>query len=168
MIFAPPPHKWFEPTIALIPGRIRSFGVWLADRRGSSGVEFALLLPVAVLLLIGAVDYGTLTYQTMEVSAAAHAGAEYALRNGWNASAVQTAVTGATTLTVTATPAPQLSKACVTGGVVVVTAGSTCASGGPPGNYVVVNAQASFSPLIAWSSLIMPTTISSQATIRIQ
>jgi len=46
------------------------FGRCLADRCGAAGVEFALLLPVLVTLLIGMFDYGALAYQTMQVSAA--------------------------------------------------------------------------------------------------
>lgn len=140
----------------------------LAHRGGASGVEFALLLPALIVLMIGAVDVGTLTFQEMEVTAAAHAGAQYALRYGWNQTAIQTAVTGATPLTVTATPAPQLLKACVTGGVVTTVSGSTCSGGGSPGNYVQVNAQAAVSPLIVWSAIAMPSSLSAQAMVRIQ
>jgi Flp pilus assembly protein TadG len=138
------------------------------DRRGAAILEFALMLPVIVALLVGMVDYGALAYQTMQVSAAAHAGAEYVLHYGWNATAVQTAVTSATSLTVTASPAPQLQTACVTGGAVVVTAGTSCPSGAAAGSYVLVSAQASFSPIIAWSSFAMPSTIAARAMIRIQ
>jgi Flp pilus assembly protein TadG len=140
----------------------------LADSRGAAAVEFALLLPVLVTLVIGMSDYGALIYQSMQVSAAAHAGALYALRNGYSAGAIQTAVVGATTLTVTASPAPQLVKACVIGGAVVVTAGSTCPSGGAPGSYVIVNAQAAVTPIVAFTAFVMPSTLSSQAMIRIQ
>ncbi len=140
----------------------------LANRSGTAALEFAIILPVIVTLLIGMFDYGALAYQTMEVSTAAHAGAEYALKNGFTASAVQTAVTSATTLTVTASPAPTLEKACVTSGAIVVTAGSSCSSGGAPGSYVLVYAQAPFSPIISWASFIMPSRVAAQAMVRIQ
>ena len=140
----------------------------VADRRGAAILEFALILPVVVALLVGMIDYGMLAYQTMEVSAAAHAGAEYALHYGWNTTGIQSAVTSATTLTVSANPAPQLKTACVTAGAVVVTAGTTCSSGAAAGSYVQVNAQATFTPIITWSSFAMPSTIAAQAMIRIQ
>lgn len=139
-----------------------------ADRCGAAAVEFALVLPVLILLLIGMFDYGALAFQTMEVQAAAHAGADYAIHNGWNSSGIQTAVTGATTLTITASPAPQLSNGCLSGNTVVFTTGSSCSSGGAPGSYVIVNAQTAFSPMIAWSALSLPTTVSAQAVVRIQ
>ncbi len=140
----------------------------VADRAGAAGLEFALILPVLVLMLMGVFDYGALAYQTMQVSAAAHAGADYALRNGWNQTGVQNAVTGATTLTISASPAPALSKGCITNNALVITTGSSCPSGGTPGSYVVVNAQSSFSPMLAWSALSFPSTITAQAAIRIQ
>jgi Flp pilus assembly protein TadG len=139
-----------------------------ADRCGAAGVETALILPVLSVLLMGMFDYGQLAYQTMQVSAAAHAGADYALRNGWNLTAVQSAVTSATAMPVSASPAPTLSKACVVSGAIVVTTGSTCTSGGTPGSYVIVNAQATFSPLVSWSALALPSTITAQAAVRIQ
>ncbi len=141
----------------------------LTDRRGTSGTEFALLMPILTVLLMGIFDYGSLAYDSMQVSAAAHAGADYALHNGWSATGVQTAVTGATTLPqVSATPAPQLTAACIVSGAVVATTGSTCAGGGTPGSYVVVNAQAPFTPLLSWAAFALPSTISAQATVRIQ
>ncbi len=140
-----------------------------AARSGAAGVEFALLLPVLVLLLMGMFDYGALAYQTMQVSAAAHAGADYALHSGWNLTAVQSAVTNATPLaSVSATPAPTLSLGCITSGALVVTTGTSCPSGGTPGHFVIVNAQAPFSPLVAWSALALPSTITAKAVVRIQ
>jgi Flp pilus assembly protein TadG len=138
------------------------------DRNGAAGVEFALALPVLVLLLIGTFDYGALAFQTMQVSEAAQAGADYALHNGWNSTAIQTAVTSATGLSVTASPTPTLSSACLSGNTLVVTTGSSCTGGGTPGGYVFVYAQTTFTPLIAWSALTLPSTISAQAVVRIQ
>jgi len=140
----------------------------LAARTGAAGVEFALLLPALSLLLMGTFDYGALAYQTMQVAAAAHAGADYALRNGWNQTGVQNAVTAATSLAVSATPAPALSKGCISNNALVITTNSTCPSGGASGSYVVVNAQSPFSPLLAWSGLSFPSTITAQAAVRIQ
>ena len=148
-------------------GGARSKATLIGDEAGSAAVEFALLAPVLVMIVMGMIDYGSVMNQTMQVAAAAHAGAEYAIRNGWNANGIQTAVTGATTLTVSASPAPQLVTACISNGAVVTTAAPTCASGAKPGHYVVVSAQATVTPLVAWPSFVMPAAVSSQATIRI-
>jgi Flp pilus assembly protein TadG len=89
---------------ATLSGALRDAGAAVAESRGSAAVEFALLLPFLVTLVLGMSDYGALIYQSMQVAAAAHAGALYALRNGYSAGAIQTAVAGATNLTVTASP----------------------------------------------------------------
>ena len=140
----------------------------LTTRTGAAGVEFALLLPTLSLLLMGTFDYGALAYQTMQVAAAAHAGADYALHNGWSQTGVQNAVVGATSLTVSANPAPALSKGCISNNALVITTNTTCPSGTTAGSYVVVNAQTPFSPLLAWSGLSFPSTITAQAAVRIR
>ena len=139
----------------------------LCDHRGAAAVEFGLLTPMLITLLFGMVDFGQLTYQWMQVQAAAHAGADYALHSGYNSSAITTAVTGATPLTVNATPAPALITACIVSGVLSVTAATTCSSGGAPGSYVVVKSQATFTPIISWAAFGLPTSLTAQATVRI-
>jgi Flp pilus assembly protein TadG len=142
----------------------------LANRDGAAGVEFALMLPTMVLFVIGIVDVGALTYEQTEVSAAAHAGAQYAIRNGGSSlTNIASAVTGATPFTVHATPAPQQVKACVNNGALVVTTASSCGdSNTTPGTYIQVNAQATYTPLISWGNMSMPTTLSAQAMVRTQ
>jgi Flp pilus assembly protein TadG len=137
---------------------------------GAAAVEFALLLPTLVILLMGMFDYGALAYDKMQVSAAAHAGADYAFHNGFDAGGIQTAVGKATTLATAVkadNPPPQSAAYCVVNGALVKPTGSTCASGGAPGTYVVVNAYTSFSPLVAWSAFVFPSTITAQAMVRI-
>ena len=62
--------------------------------RGNSAVELALILPLLLMLTLGAVDFGRLFYAYIAVSNAAHQAATYAARpNGAGLSA-----TGVTTL----------------------------------------------------------------------
>ena len=60
----------------------------LGDEHGASLVELALVFPVFVLLLLGAVDFGRAYYLAIEVAAAAHAGALYGTQNPKQPSAV--------------------------------------------------------------------------------
>ncbi len=143
----------------------------LANRDGAAGVEFALMLPTLVLFIIGTVDLGSLAYQKAEVSAAVNAGALYAIANAPspNLTSVATAVTSATPLTVSASPAPTQGYYCETGGSLTSVASLTSpCSGGQVGTYVQVNATATYAPLISWGSLTMPSTLSAQAMVRIQ
>lgn len=144
----------------------------VANTDGTSGIEFALILPSLVLLVVGAIDFGQLAWSSMEVNAAAHAGALYALRNDSNAAgyltAIQTAVGAATPLTVSASPATQIITACVAGGAIVATVQSTCSGGAKPGSYVQVNARATFTPMIQFSQLTQPSTLTAQAMVRVK
>ena len=61
---------------------------------GGSLVEFALLSPLLMAILFGMVDVGRWIFLDIEVTSAAHAGAQYgslSLANAGNASAIQTA-----------------------------------------------------------------------------
>jgi Flp pilus assembly protein TadG len=50
----------------------------LARRRGAAAVEFAIILPLLILLVLGCVDFGRFAYTFIAVTNAARAGAEYA------------------------------------------------------------------------------------------
>lgn len=58
----------------------------LPEDAGQSLVELALVLPMFVLLLFGAVEVGRLAYASIEVNNAARAGASYAAQNHTTAS----------------------------------------------------------------------------------
>lgn len=71
----------------MIPGphRSRYHGAWhrhlghcLRERRGVSALEFALLLPVIITVLVGAFDLGNAFQQSIRLEAAARAGAQAA------------------------------------------------------------------------------------------
>jgi len=49
------------------------------DTQGTSLVELALLLPVFLLMIVGALDYGSAFVRKMELSNAAKAGVQYAM-----------------------------------------------------------------------------------------
>jgi Flp pilus assembly protein TadG len=145
--------------------------------RGAAIVEFALILPFLILLMIGLFDLGFGAYQSMQVHAAAEAGAQYALRHNWDATAIATAVTSATgTGAIAATPAPSRVCGCPDGGTFTVVAtwavdhcvpSVTCASGSSPGVYASVSARLTYSPVLSYPGLPDPLTLSGQAYRRI-
>lgn len=140
----------------------------LRDRRGAAAVEFALLMPVLFLLLAGLIDVSRLITQSMQVRAAAQAGADHAQRHGWNEAAVRAAVTSATPLEVAADPAPQVVTACVEAQAIAPTTAATCAAGGKPGTFVRVAARAPFKSLMPWPGFALPSALTGQAVVRIQ
>jgi Flp pilus assembly protein TadG len=137
------------------------------DRRGVAAVEFALIAPVLCLLVAGLIDGSRLIVQTMQVKAAAQAGADYARKHGWDAVGIAGAVTSATSIAVSATPAPAQTTACVSGTTIAPAAGATCAAGGTPGSFITVAAQAPFASIMPWPGLTQPTTVAARAVVRV-
>jgi len=145
--------------------------------RGAAIVEFALILPFLILLMVGLFDLGFGAYQSMQVHAAAEAGAQYALRHTWDATAIAAAVTSATgTSAIAATPAPSRVCGCPDGGTFTVVAAwvvdhcvpsVTCASGSSPGVYASVSARLTYSPVLPYPGLPDPLTLTDQAYRRI-
>jgi Flp pilus assembly protein TadG len=64
---------------------------------GSSLVELALVIPVCLLLFVGAVDLGQAFYVAAQVAAAAHTGALYGVENPSDISGMESAAKGGAT-----------------------------------------------------------------------
>lgn len=141
----------------------------VADRRGNAAIELALLAPPLTLMLVGTADYGLGLYRQMEVQNAAQAGAEYALKHGFSTSSISSAVTSATPLTVSASPAPVETCGCPTGTTISsATCASTCANGQTAGYYVTVDAQTTYTTIIPYPGIPNSYTLTASSTVRIQ
>ncbi|ALJ14582.1 TadE/TadG family type IV pilus assembly protein [Sphingopyxis macrogoltabida] len=151
-----------------MPGRVSSFlNHLLRHRSGASGVEFALVLPILIALLIGTIDLGAMAWTKMEVQAAARAGANYAFVNatkGFDAAKVKAAATSATNLAVTfpAEPLPVFGCPDAAAGITPGSAGVKCANNEFPGRYVTVQTSTDYTPI--WFS---PVSLLGTATVRI-
>ncbi|HEX3967202.1 MAG TPA: TadE/TadG family type IV pilus assembly protein [Edaphobacter sp.] len=105
----------------------------LHEERGQAFVELALVLPIFVVLLLGAAEVGRLAYAAIEVNNAARAGVAYAAQTHTTASdflpgggivlAAETEAPDITTMTATAA----LSCACESSAG-VITANPSCSS----------------------------------------
>jgi Flp pilus assembly protein TadG len=136
---------------------------------GTSAVEFALVTPILALTLVSLADLSLGIYRKMEVQNAAQAGATYAMVNGFNANSISSAVTQATTFSVTASPQPTQFCGCASmSGISTVTCGSTCSGGSSAGTYVSVSAQATYNTLLSYPGIPNNWSFSSQSTVRIQ
>jgi Flp pilus assembly protein TadG len=152
--------------------RLRAF--W-KERKATSAIELALILPVIAAMIVPLTDLGMAAYTKMEVQNAAQAGADYALKNaqaGFDATNIGNAVTSATALSgVSADPAPSQSCACVSGTTITDTTTPPCSTGCASGNegvYVTVNAQASYTPLFPYPTIPSAITFNATSTVRIQ
>ncbi|HYS49085.1 MAG TPA: TadE family protein [Xanthobacteraceae bacterium] len=148
---------------------LTSIAAFLGARRGSAAIEFSIAAPVMAAIFVPLIDLGMGLYRQMQVQDAAQAGAQYAMAHGWNGSAIQSAVTGATALTVSATPAPSKACGCPSEGAIAAAAcGAACPDGRAAGTYVTVGAQATYNTLLPYPALGSSLTLSAQATARIQ
>jgi Flp pilus assembly protein TadG len=137
---------------------------------GVSAIEFAFVAGILSMLLLGICDFGLGFWQQMQVANAARAGAEFAVKNGYNTTNIQTTVTNATNLPgVQASPAPSSTCGCpdAATGVTAMSCGASCPNGGTTGTFVTVSAQVSYRTLFAWPGISNPMTLASSATVRL-
>lgn len=136
---------------------------------GIAATEFGLIAPMLALLMIGTLDLGLGAYRDMQVQNAAQAGSQYAVAHGFDAGAMSSAITTATSLAgISASPAPSQFCGCPSSsGLAVVACSSTC-SGSPVGTYVTASAQATYTTVLAYPLLPKTFTFMAQSTVRIQ
>lgn len=166
------------------PGLIAKF---IGDRRAVAMIEFAVVMPVLVLLLLPLVDLGLGFYVKTQLMTAAQAGAQYAFVNGWSGTSTATqtsilsAVNSATGLGgISVSPAPALACGCADGTTITYSspngafspsscsAMTACASGQKPGAYVTINTQVSYSPVFTYLIFSGSSTLTATSTVRIQ
>jgi Flp pilus assembly protein TadG len=144
----------------------------LSHRGGTSAVEFGLTVTFLTAIIVPSVDLGMGAYTQMQVRNAAEAGAEWAIRNqNFDQTAITSAVTGATAISVSANPVPAKFCGCLSGSpasVASASCGTTCADGATAGLYATVNAQATYTPLFPYPVLGQTMTMSAQSTVRYQ
>jgi Flp pilus assembly protein TadG len=136
------------------------------DERGAGAVEFALLVPVLTLVVAGLADTSQLIVQSMQLKAAAQAGADYAVRSGWDEAKVEAAATAANTA-IAPTATATATKGCITGGVIVDTTAGTCPGGAVAGTFVKVVAQTTYEPMLPNMGLLSEHTLTAEARARI-
>lgn len=136
--------------------------------RGIAAIEFGLMAPFLALLVVATVELGTAIYQGMQAQNAAEAGAVYASKYGLDLAGIGNAVANATDAAgITATPAPSQFCGCpVASGVATTSCSASCGDGSAPGQYVRINAQITRQPLMNFSGLIPPITLTGESVVR--
>jgi Flp pilus assembly protein TadG len=153
------------------------------DRGGMSAVEFGVAAPIFLAILMPVVDLGRAYSQQIQIRQAVQAGALYASVNVYNSSTwstnVSNAVTNSTTLSVTPTVSAE-TCGCPNGTSTDIIShdtattcgpsngGTNCSDGSAPGYYVTITGTLSYTPVMPYSILANPTTLSDQAVVRIQ
>jgi Flp pilus assembly protein TadG len=135
--------------------------------RGTAAIEFALLLPAMLTLLLGMADYATLLSRTMQVNAAAQAGADWAARNGWDARGVLHATDSEVATLDSPHARARLLTGCLLPDARINESADKCADGDAPGRYVLVTVTARSMPLLLHGETLLPQHVSGRALVRI-
>lgn len=140
------------------------------DEGGIAATEFALILPIFALFIIGIIDMGSALHYNMRVQTAAHAGMQYAVARGFNSEGIQAAVQNATNVTgITMPGQPERFCGCPgEQGVTASSCGSSCPGGSVAGTYVRITAQGTYRTYFTYPGLANEYVFSEQATVRIQ
>lgn len=138
-------------------------------RRGSAAIEFALAIPILLVLVAGTAEIGFGVHEAMQVYNSVEAGALYASKHGFDVTGISNAVVNATgTSGITATPAPTSFCGCPSaGGVAPATCGAVCGGGGTAGTYVRVNASYTHETILNYPSFGLPTILTAQSIVRV-
>ncbi len=138
--------------------------------RGTAAIEFAIAVPMLLILLIGTIEIGFAAYQSMQVQNAVEVGAMYATQHGWSASGIVSSVTTATGANgISASPAPTLFCGCPSvSGIATVDCSTSCPDKTAPGQYVQVNATLSRIVIFPDSEFGIPANITAKSIVRIQ
>jgi Flp pilus assembly protein TadG len=139
---------------------------------GQAFVELALILPLFLLLLVGAAELGRLAYASIEVSNAARAGVAYGAQSHITASdiaGIQLAATQdapeVSSLAATAT----ISCTCTDGTTITCSSGATrCASPARVLEYVQVNTTAPIDTVFHLPAIPNSVTMRGQAIMRVE
>jgi Flp pilus assembly protein TadG len=143
---------------------------WWRDRRGVAAVEFALVAPVLLVMLLGFADLVPGFTALIQLRNAIEAGASYCMHNGASsctAAQVASQVANATNLAIAAGKVTlSVSYGCATATTVTMQAAATpnCSSGYAPGQYATVSA--SYGYVTTLGNVTIP--LSGQTIIRIQ
>ena len=133
---------------------------------GAAGVEFALLLPVLLIVAMGLIDLGMAVFNKMELMSAVRTGAQVAIGDSSDTTVISQAVTNSTNLNPTITT----TAFCECSNGASISCGTTCTLPLINRTFMRITATQSFTPitprLIPGFPDVIP--LSGQVTVRTQ
>ncbi len=134
---------------------------------GASLVELAVMLPLFLLLLFGAVDFGRAYYLAEEVAGAARAGAEYGAENPTDTTGITKAATDdAPDVAGLSVATPTYGCECSNGTSFTASCTSTPTCANNVVYRVTVTVSATYTPLFPWPKIPSTISLSSTAVMR--
>jgi len=149
-----------------------SLRIVLESDRGAALLELAFVAPILFLLLFGAVSLGRAYYVDLEVTNAAHAGAEYGLQNPSDTAGMIAAAQASAPDVTLNTPSVTRGCECSDGTLysanctVVPSCTANSTRSNTPVRRVSVTASSAYRSFVSWPGVPSSVTLSSTATIR--
>jgi hypothetical protein len=138
--------------------------------RGNISVEFALVLPFLLMLVMGAYDFGRGFTEKLRLNSAARAGTQYALANynmvGNESGVIQSARADAEDGDGTLTVTPRYYCTCLTGGEIAC--GTGCAGREVPMRYIEVDVSGPFELMFDYPMTTSSMTLQGHAELRLR
>lgn len=140
-----------------------------SDRKGTSFIETAILVPALLLLSCGVADFARIVYAGIEIANAARAGVQYGAQtpghSGDISGMTQAATDDASDLSGVTATARNFCE-CDSGTGEVACSSTTC--GTTPGGYVSVTANYTYTTLLNWPIIPNTVALSRTAVMRCQ
>jgi Flp pilus assembly protein TadG len=140
----------------------------LQDEHGASLVEMAVVLPLFMLLLFGAIDFGRAYYMTIELAGAAHAAVVYGSQNPTDTTGMRNAaLDDAPNVPSLSVATPTYGCECSDGSSYSASCSTTPSCGTTTQVYRVnVTVTGSYTPLFPWPGIPSSMSFSSSASMR--
>jgi Flp pilus assembly protein TadG len=139
------------------------------DQRGIVAIEFALFMPILILLLIGLIDVGRVFHRQMVLDRAVRAAADYAVVVGASADslvAVREAVERVAPADPTGTRVISTAMACLCG-VEAASCSQFCGNGQAPDAYINVGLEETVEAIIPYPHVGQAIRVTSATTVRV-
>jgi hypothetical protein len=143
-----------------------AFGKLLRCTSGSAAVSTAIVAPMLIVVIANVVDVGRATYDATSLAGAVRAGTEYALRTPNDIAGTKAAVSAASTLSGDAI-VPDAVQFCECPNGTSKLCSENCGTE-PLRKFVRVTAIHSFSKIMPSLSVVIPSTLTAEAVVRIQ
>lgn len=155
------------PVTNLTPGRTGTR--FVRDERGGILVNFALIAPVMLMLLMAMFDYGAAFFDTMALQSAARAAAQYGMADPSDTAGIAAVATSATNLNADdLTVTSSTSCGCANGTAVACGVTPPCPDGSFKRTFVNVSVSKPHTPILPFPFGESVATLSAAATMRIQ
>ena len=139
----------------------------IANRRsGAAAIEFALLTPVVLLLILAGIDFGSVLYEKMRLGSAARAGVQYALQSNFSwqdLDGVRQSVRDATGLD-PGSVTINTTQFCECGDGTAIECTNICVGDGQPRRYVNVTVDEEFPILFSYPGIDNPVSLTANIT----